>query len=108
MKMWRSQFCADEEQNLEDVLNELEREGWTIFAVNTTPETEGSRFGHTVIAWRPDDSRPLADIVDDFERGVVRGALEKTRFNQTKAAVLLQTTRRVLRYRIEKLQIAKP
>jgi DNA-binding NtrC family response regulator len=50
-------------------------------------------------------SRPLGEAVDEFERAIILRALQKTRFNQTKAASLLGTSRRVLRYRMEKLQI---
>ena len=52
-------------------------------------------------------SRPLGDAVDLFERELILKALEKTGFNQTKAASLLGTSRRVLRYRMEKLQISE-
>jgi DNA-binding NtrC family response regulator len=51
-------------------------------------------------------SRPLGEAVDEFERAIILKALKKTAFNQTKAAALLGTSRRVLRYRMEKLQIA--
>jgi DNA-binding NtrC family response regulator len=49
--------------------------------------------------------RPLGEAVDEFERDLILKALEKTGYNQTKAAVLLGTSRRVLRYRMEKLRI---
>jgi transcriptional regulator with GAF, ATPase, and Fis domain len=38
---------------------------------------------------------------------VIVKALEKTGFNQTKAASLLGTSRRILRYRMEKLKISE-
>jgi DNA-binding NtrC family response regulator len=50
---------------------------------------------------------PLSDAVDEFEREMILKALQKTGFNQTKAAALLGTSRRVLRYRMEKLQITE-
>ncbi|HEY2989659.1 MAG TPA: sigma-54 dependent transcriptional regulator [Candidatus Binatia bacterium] len=53
-----------------------------------------------------DGSRPLGEAVDEFERAIILRALQKTGFNQTKAASLLGTSRRVLRYRMEKLQIS--
>ena len=53
-----------------------------------------------------DGSRPLGEAVDEFERAIIIKALQKTGFNQTKAASLLGTSRRVLRYRMEKLQIS--
>jgi DNA-binding NtrC family response regulator len=51
-------------------------------------------------------SRPLGEAVDEFERAIILRALQRTGFNQTKAASLLGTSRRVLRYRMEKLQIS--
>jgi DNA-binding NtrC family response regulator len=50
-------------------------------------------------------SRPLSDAVDEFERELIVKALQRTGFNQTKAALLLGTSRRILKYRIEKLKI---
>lgn len=52
--------------------------------------------------------RPLSEAVDEFEREVVLRALKSTGFNQTKAASLLGTTRRVLRYKMEKLKVTAP
>jgi DNA-binding NtrC family response regulator len=52
-------------------------------------------------------SRPLSEVVDEFERELILKALQRTGFNQTKAAALLGTSRRVLRYRMEKLQISE-
>lgn len=49
--------------------------------------------------------RPLNEAVDEFERDLIARALEKTGFNQTKAASLLGMTRRMLRYKMEKLKI---
>jgi DNA-binding NtrC family response regulator len=49
--------------------------------------------------------KPLGEAVDQLERGLILDALQKSGFNQTKAATVLGTTRRVLRYKIEKLQI---
>ena len=53
-------------------------------------------------------SRPLSDAVDEFERELIVKALQRTGFNQTKAASLLGTSRRILKYRIEKLNISDP
>jgi len=53
-------------------------------------------------------SRPLSDAVDEFERELIVKALQRTGFNQTKAASLLGTSRRILKYRIEKLKIHDP
>ena len=51
-------------------------------------------------------SRPLSDAIDDFEQDLILKALEKSGFNQTKAASLLGTSRRILRYKMEKLKIS--
>ena len=50
----------------------------------------------------------LRHALDEFERELIVKALQKTGFNQTKAALLLGTSRRILKYRIEKLQITEP
>jgi len=51
--------------------------------------------------------RPLSEAIDGFERDLILKALQKTGFNQTKAAGLLGTSRRILRYRMEKLKISE-
>jgi len=51
-------------------------------------------------------SRPLSDAIDEFEQDIILKALEKSGFNQTKAASLLGTSRRILRYKMEKLKIS--
>ena len=71
---------------------------------------EGMRFRDQTVALKErvlQGSRPLSEAVDEFEKEVILKALQKTGFNQTKAASLLGTSRRVLRYRIEKLQISE-
>ena len=45
------------------------------------------------------------DAVDEFEREIIGEALERVRFNQTRAAEKLGTTRRILKYRMDKLGI---
>ena len=49
--------------------------------------------------------KSLTDAVDDFEREIIRAALQHVEFNQTRAADLLGTTRRILKYRMDKLGI---
>ena len=39
---------------------------------------------------------------------IIQAALQHVDFNQTRAADLLGTTRRILKYRIEKLKINEP
>ena len=50
----------------------------------------------------------LEKTVNDFERGLIVQALEKCGGIQTRAAKRLGTTRRILRYRMDKLDIAAP
>ena len=49
--------------------------------------------------------KSLGSAVDEFEREIITEALLKTDFNQTRAADLLGTTRRILKYRMDKLGI---
>jgi two-component system response regulator PilR (NtrC family) len=50
-------------------------------------------------------SAALEDQMEDIERAAIQDALEKARYNKTKAAVLLGMSFRSLRYRIKKLGI---
>jgi DNA-binding NtrC family response regulator len=50
----------------------------------------------------------LGDAVDQFEREIILEALNRVDFNQTRAADLLGTTRRILKYRMDKLAIQAP
>ncbi|HYD49471.1 MAG TPA: sigma-54 dependent transcriptional regulator [Terriglobales bacterium] len=47
----------------------------------------------------------LSDAVDQFEHRLIQRALEQTQYNQTRAAEILGTTRRILKYKIDKLGI---
>ena len=47
----------------------------------------------------------LDDRVEEMERRAIRDALEKTRYNKTKAAALLGLTFRQLRYKVKKLNL---
>jgi DNA-binding NtrC family response regulator len=49
--------------------------------------------------------KSIGDAVDEFEREVILEALTRVDFNQTRAADLLGTTRRILKYRMDKLGI---
>ena len=48
---------------------------------------------------------PLDSHVEELEKQAIREALDKTRWNKTKAAELLGMSFRSLRYRIKKLGI---
>ena len=52
--------------------------------------------------------KSLGDAVDEFEREIILEALGQTNFNQTRAADMLGTTRRILKYRMDKLGIQPP
>ncbi len=52
--------------------------------------------------------KSLGSAVDDFEREIILEALASTDFNQTRAAEMLGTTRRILKYRMDKLGIQAP
>jgi DNA-binding NtrC family response regulator len=52
--------------------------------------------------------KSLAQAVDEFEKEIIIDALGQTDFNQTRAAELLGTTRRILKYRMDKLGIQGP
>jgi|GEM_PF-4046249 len=47
----------------------------------------------------------LEFMVEHFERGIIAKALEASRGNQTKAARLLLTTKRVIQYKVKKYRI---
>ena len=47
----------------------------------------------------------LAEAVDQFEQELIRTALSQAENNQTKAAEILGTTRRILKYKMDKLGI---
>ena len=49
--------------------------------------------------------KSLSDAVDEFERDIISEALQRTHYNQTRAANVLGTTRRILKYRMDKLGI---
>jgi transcriptional regulator with GAF, ATPase, and Fis domain len=52
--------------------------------------------------------KSLGLAVDEFERDLILEALRRTEFNQTRAAGRLGTTRRILKYRMDKLGIDAP
>ena len=49
--------------------------------------------------------RSLGEATDLFERMLILRGLENANYNQTRAAELLGTTRRILKYKIDKLGI---
>jgi len=51
------------------------------------------------------DGRPMKEVLESFERHLIEKALQRVGGVQTRAAQMLGTTRRILRYRIDKLKI---
>ena len=49
--------------------------------------------------------KSIKEAVDEFERDIIVEALGQTDFNQTRAAEMLGTTRRILKYRMDQLGI---
>ena len=49
--------------------------------------------------------KSIGAAVDEFERDIILEALRQTDFNQTRAAEMLGTTRRILKYRMDQLKI---
>ena len=47
----------------------------------------------------------LSEAVDHFEQELIRNALAEAQNNQTRAAEILGTTRRILKYKMDKLGI---
>ncbi|MCC7300549.1 MAG: response regulator [Verrucomicrobia bacterium] len=52
------------------------------------------------------DGRPMKEVLEDFERSLIKKALQGAGGVQTRAAEVLGTTRRILSYRIGKLKIS--
>ncbi len=51
------------------------------------------------------DGRPMKETLEEYERTLIQKALQRAGGVQTRAAQMLGTTRRILRYRMEKLGI---
>jgi DNA-binding NtrC family response regulator len=49
--------------------------------------------------------RPLAELVSEYEKGLIESALRATRGNRSRAAKLLQTTERIIGYRVQQYGI---
>jgi DNA-binding NtrC family response regulator len=47
----------------------------------------------------------LDELMSDFERQLIEGALEQTRYNISKTAEQLKISRHALRYRMQRLNI---
>ncbi len=76
-------------------------------ALKNTGLTQRLKDLENELACRPalEGEKPLKAAVEDYERVMIKEALHRTGGVQTRAAAALGTTRRILRYRIEKLNI---
>src|SRR5712692_7142236 len=75
-------------------------------------EGNASRRGFSGPPWRSPSGRPGGASArghrsEQLERSLVMQALERTGWNQTRAAALLGLNRDQIRYRIEKFNLAK-
>ena len=76
-----------------------------LLAVQAETDTVRTLAGEALTAVGGDGAS-LADIVDQVEHHLITDALAKADNNQTKAAEILGTTRRILKYKMDKLGIA--
>lgn len=74
-------------------------------AVASAPATATGVADAPVVPAAPATPAGLDDRVEEMERRAILEALEKTRYNKTKAAALLGLTFRQLRYKVKKLQL---
>jgi two-component system response regulator AtoC len=65
----------------------------------------GNGFGHPMQQSVLRGETRLSEAVDLFEQQLIRNALEQVENNQTRAAEILGTTRRILKYKMDKLGI---
>jgi DNA-binding NtrC family response regulator len=63
--------------------------------------------GQSPASAMPPTDKTLEAAVDELENILIRRALEQADFNQTRAAEILGTTRRILKYKMDKLGIAE-
>ena len=70
------------------------------------PEEFQARMGRPARLIATTEEISLTDAVNEFERHLVESALEQANGVQTRAAAILGTTRRILKYRMEKLNIS--
>ncbi|OVE76041.1 sigma-54-dependent Fis family transcriptional regulator, partial [bacterium E08(2017)] len=74
-----------------------------IHGYNLPPSLQTADQTNTAIL--PTDGASLSDMVDAYEREIIIDALKQNRGNASAAARLLQTTQRVINYKIKQLGI---
>ena len=95
--------------NVRELQNCIERavllcNGDTIQATHLPPSLQRIDVHEVVLS----ENLSFKEIVSNFEREIIMDALKKNRSNVVKAAKSLQTTERILNYKIQSLKIEKP
>jgi Nif-specific regulatory protein len=90
--------------NVRELENVLERsvlvcEGQVLHAHHLPPTLQTAETSETTLA------QPLEEAVGAYERDLLTDALKSARGNRARAARLLQTTERILNYKVRKYQI---
>jgi Nif-specific regulatory protein len=90
--------------NVRELENVLERsvlvcEGQVLHAHHLPPTLQTAETSETTLA------QPLAEAVGAYERDLITDALKSARGNRARAARLLQTTERILNYKVRKYTI---
>jgi len=90
--------------NVRELENTIERavlvcDGNVIHGHHLPPTLQTAEATNTV------NSLPLADVVGAYEKDLIQDALKTTRGNRAKAAVLLQSTERIVRYKVKQYGI---
>ncbi len=88
-------LCENDEIGISDLPPAIANGSQPVSATATLPESAAD-----------DSSKSLDDAVAELEHRMIVGALEVAKQNQTRAAQILGTTRRVLKYKMDKLSIA--
>jgi len=97
--------------NVRELENLVERALVLSHAEVMTPEdlpqylSSAPKGGHPVQQSVLRGETKLDEAVDQFEQDLIQRALAQTQYNQTRAAELLGTTRRILKYKMDKLGI---
>jgi DNA-binding NtrC family response regulator len=98
--------------NVRELRNVVERTlvlrgGERVVRAEFLPDEFRGGSGAAAAAPRPPaEPGTLEDLVSEYERRLIEQALERSGGVQTRAAEMLGTTRRILRYRMDKLRIA--
>jgi two-component system, NtrC family, response regulator AtoC len=98
--------------NVRELRNAIERA--VLLATGDTIGNDDVLLGRTLLGGRPQSGEYVVRLPDqgcdlsDIERDLVRQALERTNWNQTRAAKLVGISRDQVRYKMEKHEITQP